>query len=314
MEITLLWGFIVKGIMENNARTGNEAPQIKPREPRIALLMSICPGLGQMYAGHLVRGIALYITLIIVSWLAAIAFMYVESRIVSILLLSVPFAGVLLIALDAFRCAKKQPQDYRLAWFNKSGAYAGIFLLLLVTANPLMDFFVGKNVVRAFYVTSASMDPTILANDILVINKLAFPKKGDIALIEFGEKTRKSSQLTNIMEDQMIRRIIAGPGDTLEIRGKDVFVNGEKLVEPYAYYSDEVSSINIGDEMSKYGPKQIPADNYFVLGDNRNFSMDSRILGFIGKNRIGGKVTKAFWSWSLAQGTIQWDRTAKTLK
>lgn len=300
--------------MENNARTGNEASQIKPREPRIALLMSICPGLGQMYAGRLIRGIVLYVALIIVSWLAAIAFMYVESRIASILLLSVPFAGVLLIALDAFRCAKNQPQNYRLTWFNRSWAYAGIFLLLLVTANPLMDFFVGKNVVRAFYVTSASMHPTILANDILVINKLAFPKKGDIALIEYGQQTMKSAQLTNIMEDQMIRRIIAGPGDTIEIRGKDVFVNGKKLVEPYAHYSEEMSTINIGDEVNKFGPKQIPADNYFVLGDNRNFSMDSRILGFINKNRIDGKVTKVFWSWSLAQGTIQWDRTAKALK
>jgi signal peptidase I len=301
-------------MMENNAQTGDETSQIKPRELHIALLMSICPGLGQMYAGHLVRGIALYVALIIISWLAAIAFMYVENRIASILLLSVPFAGALLIALDALNCARKQPRNYRLARFNRSWAYAGVFLLLLVTANPLMDFFVGKNVVRAFYVTSASMHPTILANDILVINKLAFPKNGDIAMIEYDRQASKSTQLTNVMEDQMIRRIIAGPGDTLEIRGKDVFVNGEKLVEPYAHYSDQMNKIDMSDEMNKFGPKQVPADNYFVLGDNRSFSMDSRVLGFIGKNRIGGKATKVFWSWSLAQNAIQWDRTAKALK
>lgn len=301
-------------MMENNAQTDNKASKIKPRKPRIALLMSVCPGLGQMYAGRLVRGIALYITLIIASWLAAIAFMYVDNRIISIFFLSVPFAGILLIALDAFYCAKKQPQDYRLAWFNIPWAYAGVFLLLLVTANPLMDIFVGKNVIRAFYVTTAGMTPTILVNDILVINKLASPKKGDIAMIEFSKSTEKSAQLTNIMEKRLISRIIAGPGDTLEIRGKDVFVNGEKLVDPYAYYSNEVNMTNINDEMNKFGPKQVPADSYFVLGDNRNFSMDSRILGFIDKNRIGGKATKVFWSWSLAQNAIQWDRTAKTLK
>jgi signal peptidase I len=133
-------------------------------------------------------------------------------------------------------------------------------------------------------------------------------------MIEFSQSTEKSTQLTNIMEKQLISRIIAGPGDTLEIRGKDVFVNGKKLVEPYAYYSDEINLTNLGDEMNKFGPKQIPADNYFVLGDNRGFSMDSRILGFIDKNRIGGKATKVFWSWSLAQDTIQWSRTAKALK
>ncbi len=300
--------------MEKHKHTGNHTPQSERREPQIALLMSICPGLGQIYAGHLARGVILYITLIVASWLAAIAFMYVENRFVGILLLGVPFAGVVLIALDAFRSAKEQREDYRLAWFNRPWAYAGIFLLLLVTANPLMDFFVGKNVVRAFYVTSDSMEPAILVNDVLVINKLAFPEKGDIALIELGKKTKTTAQLTNIMEGQVISRIIAGPGDMLEIRGKEVIVNGKKLVEPYAFFSNEISTINMGDEMASFGPKQIPADNYFVLGDNRNFGVDSRILGFIGKNRIGGKVTKVFWSWNLAQGSIQWDRTAKALK
>lgn len=300
--------------MQSKAHSGNESSPIEPREPQIALLMSICPGLGQMYAGYLARGIISYLALIIVSWLAAIAFMYVENRFVGILLLSVPFAGVALIALDAFRCAKEQSRDYRLAWFNSSKAYVGIFVLLLVTANPLMDFFVGKNVVRAFYVTSDSMEPAILVNDILVINKLASPKKGDIALIEFDQQAKQSAQLTSIMEDQIVSRIVAGPGDTLEIRGKDVLVNGEKLVEPYAHYSNEVSTINMGEETNKFGPKPIPADTYFVLGDNRNYAVDSRVLGFIGKNRISGKVTKVFWSWNLAQNAIQWSRTAKALK
>lgn len=300
--------------MKNSKPNNNETSQTGRREPQIALLMSVCPGLGQIYAGHLSRGIVLYLTLIIASWLAAIAFMYVESRFAGILLLGLPFAGVALIALDAYRCAREQQEDYHLAWFNRSWAYAGIFLLLLLTANPLMDFFVGKNVVRALFVTSDSMEPAILVNDILLVNKLAFPEKGEIALIEFDRKSRDSAQLTKIMEGQVISRIIAGPGDTLEIRGKDVIVNGAKLVEPYAHYSSEVSTINMGAEMARFGPRQIPADSYFVLGDNRNFGVDSRILGFIGKNRIGGKITKVFWSWNFAQNSIQWDRTARALK
>jgi len=300
--------------MQNNAPGGNPSSPIEPREPQIALLMSICPGLGQLYAGHLARGVIAYVALIIVSWLAAIAFMNVENRFVSILLLAVPFAGVVLIALDAYRCAKEQSRDYRLAWFNSTKAYVGIFLLLLVTANPLMDFFVGKNVVRAFYVTSDSMEPTLLGNDILVINKLASPKKGDIALIKLNRQEKQSAQLTSIMADQVVSRIIAGPGDTLEIRGKEVRVNGEKREESYAYYSSEVSTINMGEELNKFGPKQIPADTYFVLGDNRNYAVDSRVLGFIGKNRISGIATKVFWSWNLDQNTIQWDRTAMALK
>ncbi len=280
------------------------------RNPVTALLLSVCPGLGQHYAGHMKRGILLYIALIIASWLAAIAFMSIRSKL-SIIFLCVPFAGVGLIALDAWNCARRQPRDYRLQWFNRTWIYAAVFLTLLFTVNPLMDFLVGRQIVRAFFMTSSSMQPTILDRDIVLVNKLAFPKRGEIALIKFGD-SKPSTKLTKLIDDQFVKRVIAIPGDTLEIRNDVVWVNGQKIEEPYAHFNGVLRFSSA--QGSNYGPKTIPPASYFVMGDNRNESIDSRILGLIKEEQIGGVVTKVFWSWNFDEGSIRWDRTAKSLK
>jgi signal peptidase I len=298
--------------MSDNTNEISEG-KISPRRPMVALLLSACPGLGQHYAGHLVRGIALYVALIVASWLAAIAFMFVESK-VSIVFLAVPFVGVGLIALDAYLCAQRQPPGYRLQWFNRPWIYLGVFLFLLATVNPLMDQVVGKRIVRAFFETSSSMYPTILTRDIVLVNKLAFPGRGELALVRFSPDQGRANKLSRLIDDQLIKRVIAVPGDTVETRGREVFVNGARLTEPYAHHSEGVGRIATGGAADVYGPQKVPPDSYFVLGDNRNVSIDSRIFGFVRKEQIGGKVTKVFWSWNFDENRIRWERTAMSLK
>lgn len=289
---------------------------ISPRDPRIAALLSlICPGLGQQYAGDIVRGVVLYSALIIISWLSAILFMIIGSRI-SIALFSVPVIGFLFVAYDAYRCAATQRKDYKLRWYNRTGVYGAVFVLLLVTVNPLMDLIVGSSIVRAYAVYSNSMSPSILKNDLLLVNKLAYktsrPKRGDIALVVFDKN--KKANLTKIIDDELIRRVIAVPGETVEIRGKDVLVNGQKLQEPYAYYDTAVVAMGNSAEENKLGPVKVPDGQYFVLGDNRNYSIDSRLLGFIEEKRLAGKVTKVFWSWNLDNNSIKWERTGMPVR
>ncbi len=286
--------------------------EIKQRNPMVALALSICPGLGQHYAGHLLRGITAYILLIIASWLAAIAFMFVQSRI-SMVFLAVPFVGVALIALDAYRCAKRQPADYKKHWFNRGWIYAGVFLTLLVTVNPLMDLIAGRHIVRAYFITSPGMHPTILTNDIILVNHLVFPKKHDIALIELGE-AESEAQLANTEGSQFFARIIGGPGDTVAINKEGVFINGKLLEEEYASFEEPTTPGAVYDETSHFGPAQVPNDAYFVLADNRTYGFDSRIFGFISKDKIHGKVTKVFWSWNMDDGGFKWSRTAASLK
>jgi len=281
---------------------------VKPRRPLIALLLSICPGLGQQYSGKLARGIAAYISLVVVSWLAAIAYMYVTSRIAGLLLLTVPFLGIAIIAIDAMICAKRQPPDYRLKWFNRGWIYVAVFASLLVTINPLMDYLVGKQIVRAFFVTSGSMYPSVYEHDLVVINKLTKPKRGDIVLIAFKKAQKENA--SKIIKDQILRRIIAQEGDTVEIKGRQVYLNGNLLDEPYASFGKTESLNEFVSQDYHLPPGTVPPDSFFVLADAREFGFDSRMFGYIHKDEINGVAVKVFWSWNLDGSQFKWSRTA----
>lgn len=302
-------------MLDSLRRLANEADakgEIKPRNPLVALAFSIFPGLGQHYAGHIIRGITLYIALIVSSWLAAIVFMSIDSG-VSKIFLGVPFVGVGLIAIDAWLCAKKQPPNYRLRWFNHTGIYAAVTLFLLFTVNPLMDLLVGTHIVRAYVATTNSMSPTILSNDLLLINKLASPGKGELALIDYNQAD-KSAGLTKVLDNQLVRRIVATAGDMVEIRSHKVFVNGQLLDEPYIERDAHFQPTTFGNTDQDLPATKVPENSIFVLADNRSAGLDSRVLGAIDKSLIGGKVTKVFWSWNLDDGNIKWERTALSLQ
>ncbi|MGD8590342.1 MAG: signal peptidase I [Chromatiales bacterium] len=263
------------------------------------------------------------------SWLAAIAYMYVDSPVLSLLLLSVPFVGVAIIAIDAFYLAKRQPQDYRLKWYNRFWIYAGVFFLLLVTVNPLMDYLVGGQIVRALFVTSNSMQPAVLDRDLVVINKLDKPNRGDIVLIKFADdrdesneqktttdqiKKKQRSGLTKLLKGEVLRRVVAQAGDTIEIKGRQVYLNGKPLQEDYASYSEQ-HSLNPHTTFDYHlDPIFVPSGKYFVLSDAREYSFDSRIFGLVDAKEISGVATKVFWSWNLDQGHFLWNRTAMSLK
>ena len=314
----------------NRASASVNGGEVSPRQPLVALILSFCPGLGQQYSGRLLRGIVSYVLLIIFSWVAAIGYMYVQSPALGLLLLSVPFVGVAIIALDAYLCAKRQPLDYRRKWYNQFWIYALVFLTLLVTVNPLMDYLVGKRIVRALYVTSESMSPAVLDQDLVVINKLAKPKRGDIVLIKFEEQQEDKTfaqfikdqvlhlddakTVTKLIKDQVLRRVIAVAGDEVEIVGRQVILNGEALHEPYASFGEQ-GALNIL-MMSDYRMESlvVPANAYFVLADARQFGLDSRVFGTFQDDEISGVATKVFWSWNLEEGHFLWNRTAMSLQ
>ncbi len=298
--------------MLNSLRTKadeiNEIGEVKPRSPILALLISIFPGLGQHYAGFIVRGIVFYILLIIISWLSAIAFMSIDSGI-SIFFLAIPFVSATLIALDAWVCAAKQDKNYHLKWFNQGWIYIGVTLFLMATVNPMMDFLVGKHVVRAYYANNDSMSPTILSHDILLINRLDTPNKGDIAIINFSQ-AEKASGLTKVMDSQLVRRVIAVAGDRVEIKDQEIYINEQLLNEPYIGFNNRFQPTTFGSSASDMATITVPEGKVFILADNRSAGLDSRVLGVINSSLIGGKVTKVFWSWNLDENHFQWDRTA----
>ncbi|MDT9296570.1 MAG: signal peptidase I [Arthrospira platensis PCC 7345] len=138
-------------------------------------------------------------------------------------------------------------------------------------------------VAEARYIPSGSMLPTLEINDRLIIDKLSYrftePQRGDVVVFNPTE------ELSLQYNDAFIKRIIGLPGETLEVRDGQVFVNGEPIEEDY-----------IAEEPQyKWGPETIPEGQFLVLGDNRNNSFDSHYWGFVPRENIIGRAVVRFW-------------------
>ena len=170
-------------------------------------------------------------------------------------------------------------------------------------------FFFTSFIAQATQVPTESMKPTILVGDHFFLDKLGFPanypdfmnrilpvrqiKRGDIVAFKSPENPKIP----------FIKRVIGLPGDTLEIRDKIVFINGRRLEEPYKFLLDpnvyERGSGIPQDYLVRdnYGPVTIPSDSYFMMGDNRDNSNDSRYWGFVKAQYIIGKPLFIYWSY-----------------
>ena len=131
-------------------------------------------------------------------------------------------------------------------------------------------------------VSSVSMEPTVKEDSKALINNLAFqvnaPQRGDIVIFDSGYRTGLLER-----EVRFIKRIVGLPGETIEIRDGQVYIDGKRLDEHYASPST-----------AHLAPTPIPEKHYFLLGDNRNESHDSRILGAIHENKIEGRALLFF--------------------
>jgi len=147
--------------------------------------------------------------------------------------------------------------------------------------------------IKSFEVFNVSMLPTFREGDLIIVNKLSYalgnrPHLGDeIVFYAPGNDPKPAfDPFFSQHPSCFIKRVIGVPGDTVEIRDKAVFVNGNKLVEPY-----------INESPNYYMPAQyIPQGQYFVLGDNRNHSNDSHTGWLVPTNDIIGNVWFRYWT------------------
>jgi signal peptidase I len=151
---------------------------------------------------------------------------------------------------------------------------------ILITIVIAVVFFVILNAtIGTFRVYGTSMLPNIEPGDCLVVNKLTYsfkePDRGEIVILHSPRKT----------DTDLIKRIIALPGDTIEIKNGNVFVNGTALDEPYINNTPDY----------KYPLQSVPEGNYFVLGDNRSVSADSHLGWYLPRENIIGKAWVRYW-------------------
>jgi len=177
--------------------------------------------------------------------------------------------------------------------------------------------------VEAFRIPSGSMENTLLIGDFLFVNKALYgaeiPFTG-VRLPAFREPARNDLVIFKSVEEQrltVVKRVVGMPHDTLSMEANRLFVNGQPAQEPFVIQTDPLSDHEdpkmrgwqirhlVGDRspetyrptLKNWGPIVVPADSFFVMGDNRDNSYDSRYWGFLGRDRIRGRPLVVYFTY-----------------
>jgi signal peptidase I len=273
----------------------------KPRKWWVAGLLSfIKPGLGQLYNGQLNKAI-----FIILLGFASAPLLYLfvlnDLSVSKVFLLAAIYVGYYIVVIaDSIVVAKKTGSVYVLKKYNKIYVYIAA-LIILGAMNYLFAGYVKHNFVEAFKFPSRSMEPTLLVGDHLLVNRSPSarnPQRGDIVVFEYPEDPEKN----------FLKRVVAIGGDNVELRNGVLYVNGKVVNEPYIKQPKNNKSLSPSLSGSNYGPVVVPDNSYFVLGDNRDNSQDSRYFGFVSREKIKGTARSIYWSWDKSNSTVRWNR------
>jgi signal peptidase I len=189
----------------------------------------------------------------------------------------------------------------------------------------ILALFVRTFVVQAFKIPTGSMENNLLIGDHLLVNKFVFAptlgraeqtllpidtiRRGDVIVFKYPEEP----------ERDFIKRVIGLPGETLELRNKQVFINGKALDEPYVHFLVPPDQTASDDEETdfdvrrRYGPVTVPQGHYFMMGDNRDNSQDSRYWGFLPREYVKGRALFVYFSFndeptSGIFSSVRWNR------
>jgi signal peptidase I len=173
----------------------------------------------------------------------------------------------------------------------------------------ILALFIRTFVVQAFKIPTGSMENNLLIGDHLLVDKFVFGptessierellpvrpvRRGDVIVFKYPEDPDRD----------FIKRVVGLPGETLEVRNKKVYIDGKPLDEPYVHFLEPPASpsalheVTSYDVRENYGPVTVPQNQYFVMGDNRDNSEDSRYWGFLPRSYIKGHAMMIYWSY-----------------
>jgi signal peptidase I len=176
--------------------------------------------------------------------------------------------------------------------------YAESIIIALLLALVIRTYLV-----QAFKIPSGSMEDTLAIGDHLLVSKFIYgtkipftdsqvikvrdPRRGDVIVFEYPEDPSKD----------FIKRVIGTPGDVVEGRDKNVYVNGKLYQNPHEVHKEKDTIPREMNPRDNFGPVTVPANSYFVMGDNRDRSYDSRFWGFVTRDKIKGLAFIKYWSW-----------------
>ena len=183
----------------------------------------------------------------------------------------------------------------------------------------LIALFIRTFIICAYKIPSRSMVQTLLVGDHILVNKFLYgvkipllrntiipvrdPKRGEIVVFIFPNDRSKD----------FIKRVIGVGGDTIEIKNKKIFINGKEYSDSYGIYSDNIIYPATMQPRDNFGPITVPNNSIFVMGDNRDESLDSRFWGFVDLKDVEGKAFIIYWSWNHEDHNLRWQRLGNLL-
>ncbi|HUN54574.1 MAG TPA: signal peptidase I [Smithella sp.] len=183
----------------------------------------------------------------------------------------------------------------------------------------LIALFIRTFIICAYKIPSESMVPTLLIGDHILVNKFLYgvkipllrktiipvtdPKRGDIIVFIYP----KNRSL------DFIKRVIGVGGDKIEIKNKNIFINDKPYKDTFGVYSDVIIYPAALEPRDNFGPVIVPKNSLFVMGDNRDKSMDSRYWGFVDLKDVEGKAFIIYWSWNRDEFAPRWKRLGNLL-
>lgn len=287
-----------------------KTPNDPARSPLVAVILSLfTTGLGQIYCGRIVRGLVMFLGSLLFAPLILVAAMLPPSTmvLVGLILALLGVLGVYVCAvLDAFRLARCCGDHFQPKEYNRPLVYA-LFVLVGLTYPTGGLYFIRSSVFEAFVIPTASEVPTLLPGDRVLVNKTTYQRRevrrGDEVVFRVSSEPGR----------KWVKRVIALPGETVEVKDNEVFVNGQKLPhEPVTgptlqeikgalleetNFSRRYRILISADTkpLPDYPLAKVPNGACFVLGDNRNNSRDSRTMGFVALGDVVGEVQYRYW-------------------
>jgi signal peptidase I len=183
----------------------------------------------------------------------------------------------------------------------------------------LIALFIRTFLVQAFKIPSGSMKETLLIGDHILVNKFIYgikipflrktlvpisdPEQGDIVVFIYPIDRSKD----------FIKRVIAVGGDTIEIKDKKIFINGAYYNDGHGVYTDNLIFPRAIQPRDNFGPVTVPEGALFVMGDNRDQSLDSRFWGFVNLKDVLGKAFIIYWSWDGNNHGPRWVRLGRII-
>jgi len=190
----------------------------------------------------------------------------------------------------------------------------------------ILALFVRTFVLQAFKIPTGSMENNLLIGDHLLVNKFMFAPTAsgaERALLPIGQIRRGDVLVFKYPVEpdrDYIKRVIGLPGETLELKKKKIYINGQPLEEPYVHFLDEprgnsnLSEVTSSDVREDYGPVTVPPNQYFMMGDNRDNSADSRYWGFMPRDYVKGKALLIYWSYESERQDYEDESASATVK